>query len=146
MSANSNRPLSPHLTVYRWGPHMAASIVHRATGFILATAGVMTLIWWLCAIASGAESYAVFQKFVLGVSDGATTFSVVCNWFFRLLGVVLLLSFFQHLFSGIRHLLMDLGAGYDLSTSRNSAWIVFVGSISATALVILLLFARHLGV
>jgi succinate dehydrogenase / fumarate reductase, cytochrome b subunit len=146
MNANSNRPLSPHLSVYRWGPHMAASIIHRATGFILATAGVMTLLWWLTAIASGAESYAVFQKFVLGVGDGATTFSIICNWFFRLLGVVLLLSFFQHLFSGIRHLLMDLGAGYDLSTSRNSAWFVFIGSISATVLVVLMLFSRHLGV
>jgi succinate dehydrogenase / fumarate reductase, cytochrome b subunit len=146
MNSNSKRPLSPHLSVYRWGPHMAASIIHRATGFILATAGVMTLLWWLTAITSGAESYAVFQKFVLGQGDGATAFSIACNWFFRLLGVVLLLSFFQHLFSGIRHLLMDLGAGYDLPTSRNSAWFVFIGSISATALVILMLFSRHLGV
>lgn len=145
MQANPNRPLSPHLSVYRWGPHMAASIVHRATGFILATAGVMTLLWWLSAIASGAESYAVFQKFVFGTGDGATTFSIAFNWFFKLLGVVLLLSFFQHLFSGIRHLLMDLGAGFDLSTSRNSAWIVFIGSISATALVVLMVFSRGLG-
>jgi succinate dehydrogenase / fumarate reductase, cytochrome b subunit len=146
MTTNSSRPLSPHLSVYRWGPHMAASIVHRATGFILATAGVLTLLWWLSAIASGAESYAVFQKFALGVGDGATTFSIGCNWLFRILGVVLLLSFFQHLFSGIRHLLMDLGAGFELTTSRNSAWIVFIGSVSATAFVILMLFARQLGV
>jgi succinate dehydrogenase / fumarate reductase cytochrome b subunit len=125
---------------------MAVSIFHRATGFILATAGVLTLMWWLSAIAGGADSYAVFQKFVLGVGEGATIFSIASNWFFRILGVVVLLSFFQHLFSGIRHLLMDLGAGFDLTTSRNSAWIVFIGSVTATALVVLILFARQLGV
>jgi succinate dehydrogenase / fumarate reductase, cytochrome b subunit len=146
MSQKSNRPLSPHLTVYRWGPHMAASIVHRATGFILATAGVLTLLWWLYSIASGAEAYAVFQRFVLGSAEGATTYSVISNWFFRVLGIVLLLSFFQHLFSGLRHLIMDMGAGFDLSTSRNSAWFVFIGSIFATVAVILALFARQLGI
>ncbi len=146
MSQKISRPLSPHLSVYRWGPHMAASILHRATGFILATAGVMTLLWWLYSIASGPEAYAVFRNYVVGGAENATTYSIVCNWFFRALGVVLLLSFFQHLFSGLRHLLMDMGAGFDLSTSRNSAWFVFIGSVIATAAVILALFARQLGV
>jgi succinate dehydrogenase / fumarate reductase, cytochrome b subunit len=146
MSQKPSRPLSPHLTVYRWGPHMAASIVHRATGFILATAGVLTLLWWLYSIASGPESYKVFQSFVVGSADTATTYSIISNWFFRLLGIVLLLSFFQHLFSGFRHLLMDMGAGFDLATSRNSAWFVFIGSITATAVVVLALFARNLGI
>lgn len=146
MSQKNSRPLSPHLSVYRWGPHMAASILHRATGFILATAGVVTLLWWVYSIASGPEAYAFFIRYVVGDAENATTYSIVCNWFFRALGVILLLSFFQHLFSGLRHLLMDMGAGFELSTSRNSAWIVFIGSVVATAGVILALFAQQLGV
>ena len=54
-SSNRTRPLSPHLTIWRWGPHMAVSILHRATGSGMATVGAILLVWWLVALASGEE-------------------------------------------------------------------------------------------
>ena len=57
MHRNPTRPLSPHLTVWRWGPHMLVSILHRVTGVGLATIGAAALVWWLLAIAGGKESY-----------------------------------------------------------------------------------------
>ncbi|HEV7233999.1 MAG TPA: succinate dehydrogenase, cytochrome b556 subunit, partial [Sphingorhabdus sp.] len=60
MGQTPTRPLSPHLQIYRWSPQMAISILHRATGFVLATAGMLTFLWWLAAIGGGAESYATF--------------------------------------------------------------------------------------
>ena len=55
------RPLSPHLSIYRWPITMAASITHRATGMAL-TAGTLFLSWWLIAAATGPEAYAVFAR------------------------------------------------------------------------------------
>ena len=59
-SRNPARPLSPHLQVYKWGPHMLVSILHRATGSGMATVGSLLLVWWLAAIASGDQAYATF--------------------------------------------------------------------------------------
>ena len=56
----SNRPLSPHLQVYKWGPHMLVSILHRATGDAMALVGVPLLVWWLYSISAGPESYEYF--------------------------------------------------------------------------------------
>jgi succinate dehydrogenase / fumarate reductase, cytochrome b subunit len=146
MAQNPNRPLSPHLQVYKWGPHMAVSIFHRATGFVLATAGMLALIWWLYAIATGPEAYASFQAYAISGGEEATTWQVASNWFFRLVALAVVFSFFQHFFSGIRHLLMDMGAGYELGTSRSSALVVFGGALTATGLVALLVASRYLGV
>jgi succinate dehydrogenase / fumarate reductase, cytochrome b subunit len=146
MGQNSNRPLSPHLQIYRWSPQMAISIFHRATGFVLATAGMLTLLWWLSAIGGGAESYTTFQKYVVSAGKEATTWQAVANWFFRLLALGVTFSFFQHLFSGLRHLVMDMGAGYELTTNRNWAYAAFIASIFATALVALFVASRFLGV
>jgi len=85
MGQTTSRPLSPHLGIYRRGIHMMASIIHRVTGFILATAGMMTLVWWLSAIAGGAESYATFQIYAVYAGEEATGFQMASNWFFRLL-------------------------------------------------------------
>src|SRR3954465_7319379 len=62
MAATRPRPLSPHLTIWRWGPHMVVSILHRATGIALSIAGLALLTWWLMAIAQGQDSYAHFTK------------------------------------------------------------------------------------
>ena len=97
MGQQSGRPLSPHLQIYRWSPQMAISIFHRATGFVLATAGMVTLLWWLSAIGGGAESYATFQKYVVSAGDDATGLQTASNWFFRLLALGVTYSFFQHL-------------------------------------------------
>jgi succinate dehydrogenase / fumarate reductase, cytochrome b subunit len=146
MGQKTTRPLSPHLQVYRWSPQMAISIFHRATGFVLATAGMLTLLWWLSAIGGGAESYAVFQKYVVGAGGNATSVELAINWFFRLLALALIFSFFQHLFSGLRHLVLDMGAGYELKTNRTWALAAFVAAIFATALVALVVASRVIGV
>ncbi len=146
MGQETNRPLSPHLQIYRWSPQMAISIFHRATGFVLATAGMMTLLWWLSAIGGGAESYATFQKYVVSVGEEATALQTAVNWFFRLLALGVTYSFFQHLFSGLRHLVMDMGAGYELTTNRMWALAAFVAAVFATALVALFVASRFLGV
>ena len=146
MAQNPNRPISPHLQIYRWGPHMAVSIFHRATGFVLATAGMLTLLWWIASIAGGPESYASFQSWVVSAGAEATGLQTAVNWFFRLLGLAVTYSFFQHFFSGIRHMLMDLGAGYELTTVRTSSIAVFIAALTATALVAMLVASRFMGV
>lgn len=100
-----NRPLSPHLSIWRWGPHMAISILHRITGSGLATIGMMGVVWWLVAAASGPEAYATFL-------------SVASSWFGYVIMIGLTWAFFQHLLSGLRHFVLDIGAGYELQTNR----------------------------
>ena len=146
MGQNPNRPLSPHLQIYRWSPQMAISIFHRATGFVLATAGIMTLLWWLSAIGGGTESFATFQAYVVSAGNEATMWQATSNWFFRLLAIAVTYSFFQHLFSGIRHLVLDMGAGYGLTTNRNWSLAAFIAAIFATALMALFVASRLLGV
>jgi len=147
MAAKSERPLSPHLSVYRRGVHMMASITHRITGFVLATAGMLTLLWWLSAIGGGEESYTTFVALVTGadLGDEATTIQVLCKWAFRIVALGVTFSFFQHLFSGIRHLLMDMGAGFELNTNRISAWLVFIAAITATGIVVLVTINYMIG-
>lgn len=133
MSRNPGRPLSPHLTIWKWGPHMAVSILHRVTGTALALAGGLGFIWWLVAAASGAEAYATFLH-------------VATSWFGYLVAIGLTWAFLQHLFSGLRHFVMDAGAGYELRVNRMGAIATMVGSIIVTLLVwapVLLTMARH---
>jgi len=145
MVAATNRPLSPHLGIYRRGVHMMASITHRATGFVLATAGMMTLLWWLASIGGGEESYAAFKAWAIDGGKDASGMQVAANWFFRLLALGVVYSFFQHLFSGIRHLVMDMGAGFELNANKTSAWIVFIAAFTATGIVVLLILNSVLG-
>ena len=118
------RPLSPHLTHYRWGPHMTVSILHRVTGDGMATVGTILFVWWLAALAGGAESYNYF-------------WSWFTQGYWKVLGYVvgggLSWAFFQHLLSGLRHLTMDIGASYELNASKRSAALTFVGSVLLTA-------------
>jgi succinate dehydrogenase / fumarate reductase cytochrome b subunit len=120
-SRTQSRPLSPHLTIWRWGPGMLVSIVHRMTGAALAIAGLALLVWWLMAIAGGAEAYADFNEAAA-----------------HPLGIVVLVgltwAFFQHLLSGIRHLVMDTGAGLELQTNKRFAVLTLVGSLVLTLL------------
>jgi succinate dehydrogenase / fumarate reductase cytochrome b subunit len=146
MRQNASRPLSPHLLIYRWSPQMAISIVHRATGFILSTVGMIVLLWWLAAIGGGAESYATFKTYVVSAGEGASAWQVASNWFFRLAAIAVVYSFFQHLFSGLRHLVLDTGAGYELHANRTWAIAAFIAAFFATALVVLFVASRFIGV
>lgn len=116
------RPLSPHMSIWRWRVHMAVSIVHRVTGNGLAFAGVAMALWWLVAAASGAEAYATFYA----VATYPLTYVI---W------VGLTWAFFQHMGSGVRHLVMDTGAAFDIGTAKTTATAAFVFGAVATALV-----------
>ena len=72
MAEQRERPLSPHLGIWRWGPGMAASIFHRISGGALTVAGLAVLTWWLLALAKGADAYGDFlaiAKTWVGVSS-----------------------------------------------------------------------------
>ncbi|MEP7005354.1 MAG: succinate dehydrogenase, cytochrome b556 subunit [Sphingomonas bacterium] len=124
---NPARPLSPHLTAWKPGIHMTVSIVHRITGDGMATVGTLLLVWWLAALASGKEAY---DKFV----DVFTTSNGGLNILGYIIGVGLTLSFFQHMSSGIRHLVMDAGAGFELKANRRGAWATVIASVTLTVL------------
>ena len=121
MAATKSRPVSPHLTIWRWGPGMLVSILHRATGIAVSFAGLGILTWWLMAIAGGAEAYASFEKYA--TSPVGLIVLIGLSW-----------SFFQHLLSGIRHLTMDTGAAFELETNKRFAILTIVGSVLLTAL------------
>jgi len=140
---NASRPLSPHLTIWKWGPHMLVSILHRATGTALAIGGGILFTWWLAAAAAGPSAYASFHYYAVAADPGdGLGFAV--NVLARLVGIGLTWSFFQHLCSGIRHLVMDTGAGFELKTNKLGAVATLVVSITLTILVWgCILFVRH---
>ena len=120
MASTPPRPLSPHLSIWRWGPHMVVSILHRITGVGLAIVGLAALTWWLVAIASGPESYATFTN-AAGHPIGLVVL-IGLTW-----------AFFQHLLSGIRHLAMDTGAAFELGVNKRFAVVTVLGSVLLTA-------------
>lgn len=120
MHRNPNRPLSPHLTVWKWGPHMAVSILHRITGGALALAGAAAFVWWLTALASGPAAYESFTGWAT-------------HWTGIVLGVGLSWALIQHTLSGIRHFVLDIGAGYELSTNKKWSVAVLVLGVLLTA-------------
>ncbi len=107
--ASSKRPLSPHLQIWRWGPAMFTSILHRVTGNALALGGLAVLVWWLAALAGGEASYAAFSK-------------LATAWYGRVVLIGISWSFFNHMASGLRHFVLDIGAGYELT--NNARWSV----------------------
>jgi succinate dehydrogenase / fumarate reductase cytochrome b subunit len=125
MSRNHSRPLSPHLSHWKWGPHMLVSILHRITGFGLATVGGVLFAGWFFAAASGEETYAGFLG-LLTVESGAI------NIVGAVLGIGLSWAFFTHLFNGLRHFVLDTGAGYELKNNRRWSIIVVAGAVVAT--------------
>lgn len=120
MHRNPARPLSPHLTIWRWGPHMAVSIINRVTGVGLSVVGATLFAWWLVAAASGPEAYETFAN-------------VATGWLGIVLGVGLTWALVFHMFGGIRHFVLDIGAGYELTTNKRWSWIVIGASFVVTA-------------
>lgn len=119
---SQTRPLSPHLSVWKWGPHMLVSILHRITGGALTVVGLAVLTWWLLSIADGPEAYGRFT-------------SVADHWLGKLVLIGLTWAFFQHLLSGIRHLVMDSGHAFELGANKRFAVLTIVGSLVLTAAV-----------
>ena len=113
-TARRPRPLSPHLTHYRWTPTMASSITHRLTGIGLGL-GMAVLTWWLYAAARGPEAFTTFLDLA------STPLGQVI-----LFGIAWALSF--HLLNGIRHLFWDLGYGFNPRTAN--LWSFAIYSLS----------------
>lgn len=116
--STQDRPLSPHLQVYRWQWTMAYSILHRATGVGLGI-GTLYLAWWLLALAGGAESFATVSEF----SGSFLGRLLLFGWTWAL---------FYHFANGIRHLFWDAGKGFELDTAAMSGHFVVAFSIVAT--------------
>ena len=118
--SGSNRPMSPHLQVYRPQLTSVLSITHRATGVALG-AGSIFLVWWIMAAAGGAEYFSYVQK-------------IMGSW----IGLLVLLGFswavFFHLCNGIRHLFWDAGYGFELDVAYKTGWATLVGSVVLTAI------------
>lgn len=114
------RPLSPHLQIYRPQLTSVLSITHRATGLALVI-GTLVLVYWLLAAASGADAYASAQA-LLG------------SWLGRIVLLGFSFALFYHLCNGIRHLFWDAGLGFELKTAYASGHAVIVASIAMTVI------------
>ena len=117
--ATRERPLSPHLQVYRWQITMVMSILHRATGVAL-TVGAFGFAWWLLMLARGGEA-----------ADNAM--ACVQSPIGLLFAFAFSLCMVYHLLNGIRHLLWDAGRGYDIPSVYKSGYTVFVLTVVVTA-------------
>jgi succinate dehydrogenase / fumarate reductase, cytochrome b subunit len=110
------RPLSPHLSVYRMFRYtLFTSFANRITGIVLSI-GLLVLVYWLMAVAGGAAAYAR--------AIGNLSLPI-----FKLFYAILLLTFSYHLVAGLRHLVWDTGHGLERAQSKRSAVIVIVVSV-----------------
>ena len=123
---DSKNPLSPHLQIYRWHISSLLSITHRISGVINLVALIL-IFFWLIILSFGESNYELFL--------------LIINSFFGkfiLIGFTWSMSF--HLLSGIRHLVWDLGYGFEIKTANISGIIVIISSLAMT--IIFWLFAR----
>jgi succinate dehydrogenase / fumarate reductase cytochrome b subunit len=119
--AYRERPLSPHLQVYRWQVQMVSSILHRATGVILSL-GSLLIAWGLVALAAGADHWNTFTD----AARSPLGFLLMFGWSWALA---------YHLLNGIRHLLQDVGVAVAVPEFVKSAWISIIGSLVVTAII-----------
>ncbi|MCP5431974.1 MAG: succinate dehydrogenase, cytochrome b556 subunit [Alphaproteobacteria bacterium] len=106
------RPLSPHLQIYKWPVTMATSIAHRVTGVGNAL-GMLLLAWWLIALASGPDAYEIVRAAMASFPGRLVLFGFT-------------LSLVFHSLNGVRHLFWDAGHGFGLRTARATGLLVFV--------------------
>ena len=112
------RPLSPHLSVYRLIPTMLMSIVHRITGGALYF-GTLLIAWWLIAAASGPSAYTAFEGFIGSIVGRLILFGY--TW-----------ALIHHMLGGLRHLIWDLGYGFEPTEREVLTVATLVGSIGLT--------------
>ena len=115
----TERPLSPHLSIYRWPITMTLSILHRATGVAMSV-GLVLLALWLTSAAAGADRYAEF----LALMSTPVGQLLLIGWSF---------AFFYHLANGVRHLVWDTGRGFEKHQANASAWFVIILAVVVTA-------------
>ncbi len=116
---NHDRPLSPHISIYRWPVTMVSSILHRATGLAMSL-GFIVFVAWLFDAASGPDAYATFLR----LADSLIGKLFLIGWSF---------AFFYHLANGIRHIVWDTGRGFEKEQATASAWFVIVVAVVLTA-------------
>jgi succinate dehydrogenase cytochrome b subunit len=117
--AQTTRPLSPHLQIYKWQSQMVTSILHRATGIALAV-GSLVILWGVIALATGPDAWATFH----GVAASPFGLVLLFAWTWAL---------WFHFINGIRHLYQDAGMGYAIHAFVKSSWISIIGSLVLTA-------------
>lgn len=115
---NNNRPLSPHIQIYRWKLTMFLSILHRLTGVGLAFGAVM-LALWLCAALRGEASFLAFHSFAHSLIGQLMFF----GWLF---------AFIFHFFNGLRHLVWDTGHGIGIKSAQKSGQLVLAAAFVFT--------------
>jgi succinate dehydrogenase / fumarate reductase, cytochrome b subunit len=114
-----NRPLSPHLSVWKWHITMANSILQRATG-VANFAGLVAIVAWLVALASGPEIYGSFE-------------AIATSPFGLIVMVGFTFSVMFHLANGLRYLFWDNLVGFSPSNANLTAWLTYVFALIATA-------------
>lgn len=119
-----NRPLSPHLSIYRPQITSVTSILTRITGNALLLSSVL-VVWWFLAAASSASYFA-------------TANAVLTSWFGDLVMVLSALGLWYHTLAGIRHLIWDSGHGLEIETAERLGWACVIGSVLLTILTIVL--------
>ena len=124
---DNNRPLSPHLHVYRPQITSLLSITHRFTGIALAV-GAIFFTYWLLSAAYGADKFALAQV-------------LFRSWIGQFILWGFTFSLFYHLANGIRHLAWDAGWGYELDKLKISGWLVLLFSGSMTILTLLVAYS-----
>ena len=120
-----NRPLSPHLQIYRPQLTSISSILTRITGNALILASVM-IVWWLLAAATSPEYFAVAN-------------AVVRSWFGKLIFLGSIWAVWYHFLAGLRHLYFDSGRGLDIPTAEKLGWGVIWGSAVLTLITVTIL-------
>ena len=121
-------PLSPHLQIYRWHISSLLSITHRIVGIVNIIAITLICIWTI-SLLFGEQNYEVIKNFFQSIFGKFIIISL--NW-----------TFSFHILNEIRHLIWDLGYGFDLKISKITGVITIVGSLTTTILIYL--FSRNL--
>ena len=122
--ATDNRPLSPHLQIYKPQLTSVLSITHRGTGVLL-TAGAFFLSFWLLALASGPEQFENLQTHI-------------SKWYGQCILYAFVFSLYFHLCNGIRHLFWDVGLGFDIDVAYKTGYAVVAGTVVLTLLTLCL--------
>ena len=120
-----NRPLSPHLMIYRPQLTSISSILVRITGNALIVAGIL-IVWWLFAAATSAEYFVMVD-------------AVMTSWFGKLAMLGSIWALWYHTLGGVRHLIWDNAVALDIPTAEKLGWTVVIGSFVLTAITVAVL-------
>lgn len=119
-----NRPLSPHLSIYRMPLLAVTSILNRITGVAMLGSAIL-IVWWFAALAAGPEAYELAN-------------GLITSWLGDLVMILSLWALFYHALAGVRHLIWDSGFQLDLAGSERMTHMVIIGSVVLTVFTIVI--------